>query len=141
MIMIAEDDAGHYLLIQRNLQRIGLKNEILRLHDGQELLEYIDALKKEQKLKSRPYVLFLDLRMPKVDGVQILEKLKKDPSLCKIPVIIITTAQEPDVIERCHRLGCCLYLVKPVDYERFVELIQKIGNFLSIVELPYPAAG
>ena len=136
VILIAEDDEGHYTLMRRNLYRSGLSNEIIRFHDGQELLDYADRLKQEDQLNSRPHLLFLDIRMPKVDGLQVLERIKADSSLRRMPVIVITTAADIGAIEHCHQLGCCMYLVKPVEYEKFVEMMQKVGNFLSIVELP-----
>jgi len=136
IILIAEDDEGHYTLMRRNLYRSGLNNEIIRFCDGQELLDYADRLKENEELNSRPHLLFLDIRMPKINGLEVLEKIKKDPSLRRLPVIIITTAADIQAVEHCHQLGCCMYLVKPVEYEKFVEMMQKVGNFLSIVELP-----
>lgn len=136
IILIAEDDEGHYTLMRRNLQRSGLNNDIIRFRDGQELLEYLDLIKHKEDLKSCPHLLFLDIRMPKVDGLEVLEQVKSDPSLRRMPVIVITTASDVHVVEQCHQLGCCMYLVKPVVYEEFVEMMQKVGSFLSIVELP-----
>lgn len=136
VILIAEDDEGHYTLMRRNLQRSGLINEIIRFQDGQELLDYANCLKQDETLNSRPHLLFLDIRMPKVDGLDALEKIKRDPIIRRMPVIVITTAADSRAVEHCHQLGCCMYLVKPVEYEKFVEMMQKIGNFLSIIELP-----
>ena len=136
VILIAEDDEGHYTLMRRNLYRSGLNNEIIRFQDGQQLIDYIERLKEEEELNSRPHLLFLDIRMPKIDGLEVLEKIKTDSALRKLPVIIITTAADVQAVEHCHQLGCCMYLVKPVEYEKFVDMMQKVGHFLSIVELP-----
>jgi CheY-like chemotaxis protein len=136
VILIAEDDEGHFTLMCRNLHRNGLANEIIRFRDGCELLDYLQRLKQEEELYSRPHLLFLDIRMPKVDGLDALAKIKSDPSLRRMPVIIITTASDVSIIEQCHQLGCCMYLVKPVEYDKFVQMMQKVGNFLSIMELP-----
>ncbi len=136
VILIAEDDEGHFTLMCRNLHRNGLSNEILRFRDGSELLDYLERLKLEEELYSRPHLLFLDIRMPKVDGLEVLARIKSDSSLRRMPVIIITTAADLAIVEQCHQLGCCMYLVKPVEYDKFVQMMQKVGSFLSIVELP-----
>ena len=84
----------------------------------------------------KSYILLLDIRMPKVDGIEVLRQIKSDPELKKLPVIIITTTDDPDEIDRCHKLGCNNYLTKPVDYEEFVRAVRQLGLFLSAVELP-----
>jgi len=136
IILIAEDDDGHFTLMCRNLQRNGLTNEIVRFRDGSDLLHYLQRIKQEEELSLRPHLLFLDIRMPKVDGMEVLSQIKSDPSLRRMPVIIVTTASDMAIVEQCHLLGCCMYLVKPVEYDKFVQMMQKIGNFLSIIELP-----
>lgn len=136
VILIAEDDEGHYTLMRRNLRRSGLNNEIVRFCDGQELLDYLNQIKQKEEVNTCPYLLFLDIRMPKIDGLEVLNKIKTDSYLRRIPVIVITTASDVRAIEQCHQMGCCMYLVKPVEYEKFVEMMEKVGGFLSIVELP-----
>ncbi len=137
VILIAEDDEGHFELIKRTLQRAGVCNEILRLADGQETLDFLfikgDGPKREP---NREYLLLLDIRMPKIDGVEVLEKIKQDLELKKIPIIMLTTTDDPITIERCHGLGCSVYIVKPVEYEDFTDAVRKIGLFLSVVEIP-----
>ena len=78
----------------------------------------------------------LDIRMPKVDGVEVLRQLKQDPELTKIPVTMITTTDDPREVEECHLLGCSNYITKPVDYNKFVEVIRQLGLFLLVVEVP-----
>jgi CheY-like chemotaxis protein len=137
VILIAEDDEGHFELIKRTLQRAGVCNEILRFADGQETLDFLfikgDGPKREP---DREYLLLLDIRMPKIDGIEVLEKIKQDPNLKKIPVVMLTTTDDPVTIERCHDLGCSVYIVKPVEYEDFTDAVHKIGLFLSVVEIP-----
>jgi CheY-like chemotaxis protein len=137
VILIAEDDKGHFELIKRSLRRVGICNEILRLADGQQTLDFLfikgDGPKRQN---NREYLLLLDIRMPKIDGVEVLEKIKQDPELKKVPVIMLTTTDNPDTIERCHSLGCSIYVVKPVEYESFTDAVRKIGLFLSVVEVP-----
>jgi CheY-like chemotaxis protein len=133
VILVAEDEDGHFALIQRNLYRAGLENTIIRFNDGQQALDFFqnDASKQYSK-----YILLLDLRMPKVSGFEVLAFMKSDPHLKTIPIIILTTANTPQDIQRCHELGCALYIVKPVEYETLVEAIQRIGAFLKVIEIP-----
>ena len=86
--------------------------------------------------RHRPDVILMDIRMPKIDGIEVLRRIKNDPLLKKIPVIMITTTGNPEDVDLCHNLGCSMYVVKPVEYESFVEAIRKVGMFLSIVEMP-----
>ena len=89
------------------------------------------------RVYNRGYVLLLDIKMPKVDGVEVLRQLKQDDELKKLPVIMVTTTNNPKEIDECYRLGCSHYITKPVDYDAFVETIQKLGLFLKIVQLPH----
>ena len=137
VILIAEDDEGHFSLINRNLQRAGLSNEIIRFADGRQTLDFLFMTGQGPKrLRNKSYLLLLDIRMPKIDGIEVLEKIKQDAELKKIPVIILTTTDDPREIERCHRLGCNVYIVKPVEYDNFTEAVRKVGLFLSVVEIP-----
>ena len=137
VILTAEDDDGHFLLIKKNLRREGISNKIIRFANGLELWKFLTQkgdgpVRKENK----SYLLLLDIRMPKIDGIEVLRRIKADPLLKKIPVIMITTTSNPEDVEICHNLGCAMYVVKPVEYETFVEAIRKVGMFLSIVEIP-----
>jgi CheY-like chemotaxis protein len=136
-ILIAEDDDGHYSLVEKNLRRAGICNPISRLADGREAIDFFfpedPALAKKRR---RPYLLLLDIRMPHVDGVEVLRRLREDPLWSKMPVIMLTTTDDPREIGRCSELGCNVYIVKPVEYEAFVEAVRNVGLFLSIVEVP-----
>ncbi len=137
VILIAEDDEGHFALIKKSLQRAGITNEILKFADGQEILDFLFMTGHGPKRQpDTEYLMLLDIRMPKVDGIQVLEKIKQDSELKKIPVIMLTTTDDPATVERCHRLGCSIYIVKPVDYDGFTDTVRKIGLFLSVVEMP-----
>lgn len=137
VILIAEDDDGHFSLMERNLLRTGISNKVIRFVDGQETIDFLKQLKNPDSPEARrPFLLILDIRMPKVDGIQILEFIKTDHQLKKIPVIVLTTAGNPQVIEECQQLGCNMFVVKPVKYEAFVESMNRIGQFLSIIEVP-----
>lgn len=136
-IVIAEDDEGHATLIKKNLKRAGLRNEFIHLKDGQETLDYLFHHHKKKNRENRvPVLLLLDLKMPKVDGVEVLRQVKEDPELRKIPVTIITTTDNPREVEKCHELGCSSYITKPIDYDKFVKAIRILGLFLLVVEMP-----
>jgi len=137
VILIADDDAGHARLIEKNLQRGGLHNRILRFENGQEILDFLFGRSSGKKRKSgTPYLLLLDIRMPKVDGVEVLTQIKADAGLRKMPVIMLTTTDDPREVARCHQLGCSSYLVKPVDYEKFSDAIKQLGLFISLMQVP-----
>ena len=136
-IILAEDDDGHATLIQRNLERAGLANGFLRLKDGQEALDYFRA---EGAYAGRPHddsvLLLLDINMPRVDGVEVLRALKADPRTVLIPVIMLTTTDDPREVQRCYQMGCSVYVTKPVDYQSFIDAVKRLGLFLQVVQVP-----
>ena len=137
VILIADDDAGHTRLIEKNLQRAGLHNPILRFENGQDILDFLFRRGEGSKRASdTSYLLLLDIRMPKVDGVEVLRQLKADPELRKLPISMLTTTDDPREVARCHELGCSNYIVKPLGYEKFAEAIQQLGLFISLVQVP-----
>ena len=137
VILVAEDDEGHAGLIRKNMTRAGIVNEILLFKDGQEILDFLFRRGEgEHRRNSGSYMLLLDIRMPKVDGVQVLEEVKADPELRKLPVIMITTTDDPHEVQRCHNLGCSNYITKPINYDNFVSVIRQLGLFLSVVQVP-----
>jgi CheY-like chemotaxis protein len=136
-IVLAEDDDGHATLVERNLERSGLLNGFTRVRDGQEALDY---LRGEGAFAGQPalpaVLLLLDIKMPRVDGVEVLRQVRADPRTCSLPVIMLTTTDDPREIERCYQLGCNVYITKPVDYQAFVEAIKRLGLFLQVVAVP-----
>jgi CheY-like chemotaxis protein len=139
-IILAEDDDGHATLIERNLRRAGLDNGFVRLKDGQEALDFL--LGSEAPVRES-CVLLLDIKMPRVDGIEVLKRLKGDPWTATLPVIMLTTTDDPREVERCYQLGCNVYVTKPVEYEQFIDAVKRLGFFLQVVKLPppSPAAG
>jgi len=137
IILVAEDDEGHAALITRNLKRVGIANQTIRFPDGQETLDFLfqrgDGLKRDD---GDAFLLLLDIRMPKVDGIEVLRQIKGDPELKKIPVVMLTTADDPRDVAKCHALGCSNYITKPVDYEHLVHIIRQLGLFMLVVEIP-----
>jgi CheY-like chemotaxis protein len=141
-ILLTEDDPGHATLVQRNLKRAGFLNAIVHVADGQLALDY---LHREGAFAGReangPLLLILDINMPRVDGVEVLRRVKADPTTAKIPIIMLTTTDDPREVERCYGLGCSVFVTKPVAYEAFVEAVQRLGLFLQVVRvLPEPGA-
>ena len=136
-IMIAEDDDGHAELIKDNLREAGVSNEIIRFRDGQEVLDHLLPANQARTDKPRGLsLLLLDIRMPRVDGVEVLRRLKAEPSTRNLPVIMLTTTDDPREIQQCYELGCNCYITKPVEYQRFAEVMSRLGLFLVIIQLP-----
>ena len=136
-ILIAEDDAGHARLVEKNLQRVGLHNPVRWFENGQDILDFIFARGSgSRRSPDTAYLLLLDIRMPKVDGVEVLRQIKADPELKKLPVIMLTTTDDPREVACCHSLGCSNYIVKPVDYDKFSEAIKQLGLFISLIQVP-----
>jgi CheY-like chemotaxis protein len=135
-IMIAEDDDGHAELIKDNLRDAGVTNEIIRFRDGQEVLDHLLPGGIAKVPETRHSLLLLDIRMPRVDGVEVLKRLKANPELRNLPIIMLTTTDDPREIKQCYELGCNCYITKPVDYQKFAEVMTRLGLFLIIIQLP-----
>ncbi len=136
IILIAENDEQHFEMIKNGLLRAGVSNRIMRLSDGRRTLDYLLNRNPESATEqdSQEYILFMDVNLPEVGGVEVLEELKKSEQLSKIPVIMLTAADDPNIVNRCYDLGCATYVVKPTDSTDFRECIQNIGCLLSVVE-------
>jgi CheY-like chemotaxis protein len=137
LIVLVEDDDGHAELVERNLKRAGVANGIHRLRDGQEAIDFVLATGPYiGRSTPNPMLLLLDIKMPRVDGVEVLRQLKSNPQSALVPVIMLTTTDDPREIQRCYELGCGVYITKPVDYQAFVEAINRLGLFLQVVRIP-----
>jgi CheY-like chemotaxis protein len=136
-IVLVEDDPGHARLIERNLRRARITNDIVVLRDGQQAVEYFFPEGEDMAAgRVMPLLVLLDLNLRGVDGYQVLARLKTDGRTKRIPVIIQTTTDDSRDIERCYDLGCNVYITKPVEYEQFAETIRTLGLFLSVVKVP-----
>ena len=137
IILLAEDDDGHATLINRNLRRAGVTDRLVRLRDGQELLDYI---RSDGPLSERPEVgallVLLDIRMPRLDGMETLRQLKANSGTATIPVYMLTTTDDPREVTRCFREGCNAYVTKPVAYDEFAETIKRLASFIMATKLP-----
>ena len=139
VILIAEDDAGHFQLIKKNLWLTCVNSDILQFKNGQEVLGFLFKTNTEICVEDRKeYILLLDIRMPQVDGIEVLKRIKEDQELRKIPVIMLTTTSEAGMIKQCYELGCSYYMVKPVNYHHFMETVQNLGEFLSLRSMRLP---
>jgi CheY-like chemotaxis protein len=140
-IVLVEDDPGHALLIEKNLRRSGIVNPIVSLRDGRAALDFLLPPREgaDAQHPSR-LLLLLDLNLPVVDGYEVLRQIKADERTRRIPVVILTTTDNQQEIERCYGLGCNVYVAKPVDYEEFSDAMRKLGMFLTVVKVPEMSA-
>jgi CheY-like chemotaxis protein len=134
-ILMVEDDLGHARLIEKNIRRAGVMNEVIHAVDGTSALQH---LKQGLAAEHRPFLVLLDLNLPDMSGISILETLKSDPQLRRFPVIVLTTTDDEREIQRCYDLGANVYITKPVDYEAFTTAIRQLGLFLAVMQVPSP---
>lgn len=141
-ILIVDDDEGHAILIRENLEAAGLTNRMEHFRDGQAILDFLfDSTGKARRRRDGSYLVLLDIRMPKVDGIEVLRRIKADPELKQLPVIMLTTTDDARDVARCHQLGCSIYIQKPVDYEKFAEAIRRLGLFVPLLLVPAVSGG
>jgi CheY-like chemotaxis protein len=136
-VLIVDDDEGHAILIRENLEAAGLNNPIRHFRDGQAVLDFLASLPAGTH---QSFLVLLDIRMPKLDGIEVLRRLKADDELSKMPVIMLTTTDDSREVRRCYELGCSVYIQKPVDYDRFAEAIRRLGLFVTLVLAPEVSA-
>jgi len=136
-IVMVEDDEGHARLIERNIRRAGVNNEIVAFKDGTSALAYLlGADGSGEESSARSLLILLDLNLPDMTGVDILAKVKSNTHLKRSPVIVLTTTDDQREIKRCYDLGANVYITKPVNYESFANAIQQLGLFLSVMQVP-----
>jgi CheY-like chemotaxis protein len=132
-ILVVDDDEGHAILIRENLEAVGLADRVRHFNNGEALLDFLS--RRAADVASR-YLLLLDIRMPRMDGTEVLRRLRDNPHTDRMPVVMLTTTDDAREMERCYDLGCSLYLQKPVDYDRFAEVIRRLGLFASMLLVP-----
>ena len=138
-ILLAEDDPMDIELTLSALAEHNLSNDIAVARDGVEVLDYLYRRGTfARRPPGNPVVILLDLKMPRMDGVQVLEKIKSDEQLRLIPVVVLTSSRESLDLEACYRLGANAYVVKPVRFTEFVDAVKQTGVFWALVNQPPP---
>lgn len=132
-IVMIEDDHGHARLIEKNIRRANIANEIAHFDDGGSALAYLFS---DEVRQNGPMLILLDLNLPDMSGTDILARVKSDDRLRRAPVVVLTTTDDKVEIQRCYDLGCNVYITKPVDYEGFADAIRQLGLFLSVMQSP-----
>jgi CheY-like chemotaxis protein len=137
-VLLVEDDDGHARLLEKNLRRGGVVNQLVRVADGQEAVDYMSRTGsyEDSTRYPLPSVVLLDVRMPRLDGFEVLAYLKSDPELMRIPVIMLTSTDNQNEINRAYKMGANGYVVKPVGIESFIDRVVKLGMFIEVIELP-----
>ena len=134
-IVMIEDDEGHARLIERNIRRAGISNDIKHFLDGTSALEYLFN-HQEGPTRNGPALVLLDLNLPDMSGTDILSRIKNEPRMKRTPVVVLTTTDDKVEIQRCYDLGCNVYITKPVNYESFADAIRQLGLFLAVIQVP-----
>jgi CheY-like chemotaxis protein len=136
-IVMIEDDEGHARLIERNIRRSGINNQILPFTNGTAATRYLfggDGSGFEHR--GEALLILLDLNLPDMTGIEILRKVKENKYLKSTPVVVLTTTDDSVEIKRCYELGCNVYITKPVNYESFANAIRQLGLFFSVIQVP-----
>jgi CheY-like chemotaxis protein len=136
-VLLVEDDPGDVLMTREAFEHHKIRNQLHVVNDGEQALQFLRQT-GEYTDAPRPGLILLDLNLPRRDGLEVLAELKEDPRLRVIPVVILTTSQAEEDILRSYALHANAYVSKPVDFERFMDVIRQIDNFfITVVELPH----
>jgi DNA-binding response OmpR family regulator len=136
-IVMVEDDEGHAKLIEKNIRRAGVSNQIMPFTDGTSAMDYILGEDRSGEVSADRYLLILlDLNLPDMSGTEILEQVKSNQYTKRLPIVILTTTDDEMEIQRCYDLGANVYITKPVEYESFANAIRQLGLFFSVMQLP-----
>ena len=140
-ILIVEDDPKDVELTLTALEEYNLANEVVVTHDGEEALDYLYCRGNfKMRTGDNPAVLLLDLKLPKVDGLEVLQQIKSDEKLKMIPVVVLTSSREEKDMVASYKLGVNAYVVKPVDFHEFVNAIKELGVFWAVINEPPPGS-
>jgi CheY-like chemotaxis protein len=135
-IVMIEDDEGHARLIERNIRRAGVNNPLESFSNGTSALSYLFGPDGKATDGIGSTLILLDLNLPDMSGIDILQKVKNDPHLKRAPVIVLTTTDDKREVQRCYDLGCNVYITKPLNYESFANAIQQLGLFFAVMQVP-----
>ncbi len=137
VIVMVEDDAGHARLIEKNIRRAGVNNQIVQFATGTEALSFLFGSDGSGEVSAKKHLLILlDLNLPDMTGVSILEKVKANVHTRRTPVVVLTTTDDDREIKRCYDLGANVYITKPVDYDNFANAVRQLGLFFSVIQIP-----
>jgi len=131
LILLVEDDLAHAEIVRRNLEDFRVANRIVHVADGQKALDYLFRQNgyADAAAAPQPNLILLDLRLPKVDGLEVLRRIKEDEQLKHIPTVVLTTSSAEADMASSYKYGACSYLVKPVDFEKFTKLLEAFGYY------------
>ena len=136
-IIMVEDDEGHARLIEKNIRRAGVNNEIIPFANGTDALKYLLGADGSGEVSSkRQLLILLDLNLPDMTGIDILQKIKANNYTKLSPVVVLTTTDDAREIQRCYDLGANVYITKPVNYDGFANAIRQLGLFFSVMQVP-----
>jgi CheY-like chemotaxis protein len=137
-ILLAEDNPNDVELTMTALAELNLANPILAVKDGVEAMEYLRCEGKYKvRKKGNPAVILLDIKMPRMDGIEVLQIIRNDPALKLIPVVMLSSSREEPDLKKCYELGSNAYVVKPVDFKDFMMAVKNLGVFWALInELP-----
>lgn len=140
-ILYVEDSENDIELTTEALRGLSLANEIVVARDGAEALDYLYFRGKYQsRNQDLPVLILLDLKLPKISGLEVLKTIKSDPNLRTVPVVVLTSSREERDLVEGYRLGVNAYVVKPVDFQQFVQSVRKLGCFWAVINEPPPKA-
>jgi CheY-like chemotaxis protein len=141
IILLVEDSPSDVGLTKRALEKSHIANELVVAEDGQEALNYLfgDDPLTGQKMNELPTLILLDLKLPKLDGLQVLRRIRADEHTSRLPVVILTTSSEEDDIAQSYDLGANSYIRKPVDFKQFVLAVQHLGLYWLVINEPPPS--
>jgi CheY-like chemotaxis protein len=132
-----EDDEGHARLIERNIRRAGVNNELMPFSNGTDALAFLMGPDGSGEASAKKHILvLLDLNLPDMTGITVLEKIKGNVHIKRSPVIVLTTTDDAREIQRCYDLGANVYITKPVDYDNFANAIRQLGLFFAVMQIP-----
>jgi CheY-like chemotaxis protein len=138
-ILLAEDNLEDVELTLAALEGCHLANQVMVVRDGADAMDYLYRRNSYKgRTDAQPVVVFLDIKMPKVDGVEVLRQIKADPELQMIPVVMVTSSREQQDLLRSYQLGANAYVVKPIDFDQFVDAIQELGLYWAVLNEPPP---
>jgi CheY-like chemotaxis protein len=140
-ILLVEDDPQDVELTLTALQEYNLVNDVFVARDGQEALDYLYCRGQfSGRDGSRPAVMLLDLKLPKINGLEVLQQIRSDPQLSVLPVVVLTSSHEERDLVRSYELGVNAYVVKPVDFHAFVNAVKELGVFWAVINEPPPGS-